>query len=170
MNKRCSVFVLIVGLVFIAMCSVGLTEEPNASALTTNQIHRLALKILENTPEHTHWGKGAHFDWVLITWDPNANPTPIQDAVFNLLRKKYIVYHTVGAVPDKFRVKDSNGDLNHYDGGFDFSFAVTIEDKNTVKVLYSDWEGILASSRHWKRYKWTDSDWVVIEKSVMMVS
>ena len=87
-----------------------------------------------------------------------------------LLRQKYTVYIDANLVPDEFLVKGENGGVFAYKDGFSFSYSVTLDGKEHVKISYSDWEGTEASSSHWKRYAWTGRDWKVIEQSKMKIS
>jgi hypothetical protein len=141
--------------------------ELNLSKL---QITLLAHKILENTPEYIHFAEGTKFSWILLPEETKKNPKSIQEEVIKQLKDKYTVYLKKEAIPPELLFKNLSGSLIGYKEGFYFSYVIEFEEKETIKIYYSDWESNKAASSHWKRYKWIDGDWRVIEKSILRVS
>jgi hypothetical protein len=139
-----------------------------APTLSSNQIQSLAMMILQNTPEHIHF-KETKFRWVLTTWKGDAGPKELDQAVLRLLKEKYVVYRSQQEVPNDYVIKSPDGKLMGFKSGFSFWYAVTFEKDRIVKVSYSDWEGNLASSHHWKQYRWTGRGWEVVKKSEMLL-
>jgi hypothetical protein len=154
----------------LAGCEQPHPQTSPASELRARQMRKLAERILENTPEHTHFSWPAFFRWVLVSPEIDKNPPDLNQEVLHLLKARYTVYTRKQDVPERFVHKDQNGTLQGYEGGFDFKFIVVFEDEITVKVKYSDYEGNMAASFHWKRYRWTGGNWKIIEKSGMLVS
>jgi len=144
-------------------------QEAALPTLASQQLSLLAEKILENTPEHTHFEKGSHFAWVVLS-DIQDNSTALNDEVIKQLKEHYTVYLTKQALPDKLLMKDGNGRLTRYDDGFMFSFKMTWAAKDTIRIDYSDWESNQAGGGHWEKYQWIGSEWKIIEKSVLVVS
>jgi len=138
--------------------------------LTQEQISALAERIVENTPEHIHWAKGTVFSWVLLSPETDSAPPALRDEVLARLKQKYTVYLRKEQLPDDVMMKDGTGKLIGYHRGFSFSFQVELEIERTVKVHYADWEGNVAGSRHWTRYKWAGSNWKVAEQGPLWVS
>jgi hypothetical protein len=99
-----------------------------------------------------------------------TNAQPLQDEVMTLLKEKYTVYLDKNSLPNKLLVKDENGQLSGFRDGFSFSYSVALESERRVKIRCINWVGDLVSSGHWKRCKWTGTDWEIIEKSPMVVS
>jgi hypothetical protein len=151
-------------------CAQPHPQTSPASDLRARQMHKLAEMILENTPEHTHFAWPAFFKWVVLSTEIEKNPADLNREVLDLLKRKYKVYVRGEDLPDHLLHKDNKGQLTGYEGGFSFKFVAEFEDDVTVKVKYGDWEGNLAGSWHWKRYKWDGARWKVIEKSGMLVS
>lgn len=149
---------------------VGCATFGGGDDLTEAQAERLADKILENTPEHTHFVEGTTFSWVLLAPEVQSNPSPLQDVVLQKLRKKYTVYLDLSGVPEDLQFKDENGQVRGYKGGFAFCYQVERKSWRSVRVNYSDYEGELAASVHWKQYKWKRKDWKIVAKSGMLVS
>ncbi len=110
------------------------------------------------------------FSWVLLVPEVQTNSQALQDEVMRLLKEKYKVYLDKNRLPDVVLIKDENGQLMGYRHGFFFSYIMTPESKGHVKIHYTDYEGNLAASAHWKRYRWTGRNWETVEKSLMVVS
>lgn len=136
--------------------------------LTRAQIDGLAVQILKNTPEYTHFSKGAEFSWVLLVPEVRTNPQELQDKVLELLSKKYRVYSDEAALPESAVRKDAQGRLQSYKDGFSFSYTVTPAGSDAVKVQYLDHENPLAASAHHKIYKWGWRGWRIIEVGPMV--
>lgn len=151
-------------------CSQAWGKATNANKLTEIQIKLLASRILENTPEHIHFAEGTTFSWVVLSPTIKENPRALQDEVIRQLKEKYTVYSRKEEIPDRLVVKDNKGHPVGYRDGFSFSFKVEFEKEGTIKVYYTDWEGILAASSHWKRYEWTGNNWNAAEQSPLEVS
>ncbi len=162
---------LVVSSLFLLVsCSPPRQSADGPHALSETQIRLLAEEILKNTPEHTHFSEGTVFSWVVLAPEVQTNPQALQDEVMRLLKEKYKVYLDKNRLPDDVLVKDENGQLIGYRHGFSFSYFMTPESKGHVKIHYSDYEGRLAASAHWKRYGWTGRNWETVEKSLMVVS
>ena len=129
----------------------------------------LADKVLENTPEHTHFAPGTAFSWCLFRSPPDDPLPELTRAVLAKLRSKYVVYLSDSEIPDAARLFDA-GRLVGYRNGFSFAIHVDRLGPRVVKIRYSDWEGVLAASRHYQVYRWTGRSWRVVEKSAMLVS
>ena len=156
-------FIVTIG--FVALTTFFSPQPP-----TKNQIQLLANKIVKNTPEYVHFAGGTKFSWVLLSLKTDSVPESVRDDVIHQLKEKYTVYLRENDVPDNLKKKGPNGSLMGYKDGFSFSFEVKFEKRRTVKVSYSDFEGNVAASSHWTRYRWTGKDWKETEKSPVVVS
>jgi hypothetical protein len=125
---------------------------------------------MENTPENIHYSKSKKFAWVLLTEKIKLSPAELQGEVIKELQKKYTVYLRREEVPTKLIEKNDDGSWYGITDGFTFSFWIEFESVDVIKVNYVDWENMLAASSHWKRYRWTGKDWLMIEKSSLLVS
>lgn len=141
-----------------------------AEKLSKTQIRLLAQEILRNTPEYIHFSNSSHFSWVVLTPEVQANPQALQGEVLNLLSEKYKVYVDTKELPEDLIEKNSKGMMIGYKKGFSFSYTLTFEENGIIKIHYHDYEGNLASSGHFKRYKWNGKNWEIIEKSALIVS
>jgi hypothetical protein len=129
----------------------------------------LADEVLRNTPEHTHFVRGTTFSWCMFR-SPKDDPLPeVTQAVLAKLRGKYVVYLSDSEIPDALRRFDA-GRLVGYSNGFSFAIHIERLGPRVVKIHYSDWEGNLAASAHYKVYRWTGRSWRVVKKSAMLVS
>lgn len=142
-------------------------EDPRN--LSTTQLRLLAQEVLKNTPEYIHFAN-ANFSWVVLAPGVQTNPQALQDEVMTLLKAKYKVYDDKKDLPDELLHKDKEGKLIGYKGGFSFSYSVDFEEKGIIKIQYGDYEGNLAASGHYKRYKWNGKNWDIVEKSSLVVS
>jgi hypothetical protein len=168
--KYISIFiiVIIVCLVIVSCSSVPIVKDSHH--LSKLQIHGLAERILENTPEYIHFAPGAKFSWVLFSPVTTSNAPELQNEVISLLKKKYTVYFNRSDIPNEFLYKGNDGKLRGYKSGFSFAFTTEFEKTGIVKINYWDWEGNMAASSHWTRYKRTGKQWDVIGKSRLIVS
>jgi hypothetical protein len=152
---------LIVILFFITNgCSSSL-EKPNYSLL--------AEQVLNNTPEYTHFEPGTKFSWCLFEPPEKDNLPQLTKAVITNLSRKYKLYLSRTEIPNTSKIL-INGKLYGYKKGFWFWIHVEILSQQKIKIHYSDWVGDLASSRHFKVYKWNGKSWEIIEISGMTVS
>jgi hypothetical protein len=162
----------IIGLVALIIAGCG---QPSAAPTADQepvslQTRLLAEEILKNTPEHIHFAPFTRFQWVLLSPKTQDNPPDLQEEVVRQLARKYTVYMKQEDLPEDLMTRGEDGTLIGYKGGFSFRYNVQFENETTVKIRYSDWEGNLAASFHWKRYEWTGHHWRVIEKSGILVS
>lgn len=141
----------------------------NCQCAPPSRIDLLAREILKNTPEYIHYDKGARFRWVVIgtTHDTGSE---LHGEVIKQLRQKYTVYLSNDEVPERLKRRSRDGRLVGYKEGLRFSFRTEFREPRIVTIHYSDWEGSLAASWHWKRYEWTGTSWRVVEKSPITVS
>ena len=145
--------------------------EAGIGPMTEEQIHKLAEKILENTPENIHYAKGTTFSWVLVkSEEMYANPQPLQNNVVQLLKRKYTVYFDEESLPAGAVFRDSDGHWIGYNDGFSFRWRVNSCGQNKVKVEYFDLEGNLGAAFHWKIYRWDRQDWQIAEAGNPIVS
>ncbi len=154
----------------LAGCGHPHPQTSPASELRALQMRKLAERIIENTPERIHFAWPASFKWVVLLPEIAKNSTDLNQEVIGLLKSRYTVYTRKEDLPEHLLHKDDKGQLTGYKDGFSFKFVVEFEDETTVKVQYGDWEGNVAGSWHWKRYKWDGTKWKVIEKSPMIVA
>lgn len=165
-------------LVCIVVLSIGCGTRPARehkpvistadTALSSAQIQALAVRILENTPEHLHWAPGTTFDWVLIDPTHIEAPEVVRSEVLRRLKQKYTVYQSDKDIPDNDK-ETINGQLAGYTKGFSFNFKLRFEDE-LVHIDYSDWEGVLAASWHTVTYRWNGKEWAVVRTGPMTVS
>lgn len=137
--------------------------------LTETQVNSLADRILENTPEYIHWSEGTVFSWVYLENEPQENLEALREVVLERLRAKYTVYLHEADIPEDLRNGAPEG-IRGYEDGFSFSYRVEQVSEGTIKVYYADWEGMLAASMRWIRYKWTGANWKVVEKGPLLIS
>jgi len=168
--QRFMALVLTISALFLLTSCPGGSIPSDLNRLSPTQVRLLADRILENTPEHIHFAEGTVFSWVVLFEEVRANPQTLQDEVMKLLEAKYAVYTDKNLLPDELLMKGEGGQLHGYRGGFSFSYSVQRDGPRHVKVHYSDYEGNLAASGHWKRYKWNGRDWRVMEVSALTVS
>ena len=170
--RKLAIFVCIV--VFGIGCGTPLAHEHGPAIPTVNvtlsgaQIEALAVRILENTPEHLHWAPGTTFAWVLFAPTHIEAPEAVRTEVLRQLKLKYTVYHSKEEVPDDHK-EMRNGQLAGYTEGFSFNFKLHLEDK-LVHIDYSDWEGVLAASWHTVTYRWNGKEWAIVKTGPMTVS
>lgn len=138
--------------------------------LTETQANSLADRILENTPEYIHWSEGTVFSWVYLKNETQENLVALREVVLEKLRAKYTVYLDEADIPDELRNGVPEKILPGYKGGFSFTYRVEQDSERTIKVYYFDWEGGLAASMRWIRYKWTGANWKVVEKGPLFIS
>ena len=145
-------------------------EEPSAQQPAPSQprVEALADRILENTPEHTHWVKGTRSDWVLFDPAEIVAPQELQDEVLRRFKKKYKIYESFEQIPDELK-RMVNGQLAGYNSGFEFTYKVRIENEKAI-VAYFDWEGMRAARWQTITYEWNESDWIIIEKGPGAIS
>lgn len=130
---------------------------------------RLAKHILDNTPDHTHFVQGIEFDWCIFI-PPKDDPLPqLSEEVLKRLRKKYTVYLTEEDIPPNRKIY-RNGQLAGFQSGFMFRYELEPLGPTRIRIQYSDWEGLLAASRHSVTYEWTGSSWKITKKGSMRVS
>ena len=142
-------------------------EDPRN--LSKNQLCLLAQEVMKNTPEYIHFAD-AHFSWVVLAPEVQMNPKALQYEVMTLLKAKYKVYVDKKDLPDELLAKDKDGKMIGYEGGLSFSYSADFKEKGIVIIQYGDYEGNLASSGHYKRYKWNGKNWEIVEVSQMVVS
>lgn len=142
---------------------------PTADVAWSNaQIQALALRVLENTPEHLHWVPDTKFAWVLFDPTRVEAPEALRAEVLRQFKAKYIVYQSEAEIPDNY-IEMRNGQLAGYAKGFSFNFKLHFEDK-LVHIDYSDWEGVLAASGHTVTYRWNGKEWAIVKTGPMTVS
>jgi len=139
------------------------SENIDSRQLTKEQAKLLAAKIVQNTPERSYYYEDTKFTWIVITdyFDKRA-PKDLQDAVVEELQKKYTVYLRINDISDKL-VKNNHGSLR-YINGFSFSFWTEFEPEEVVKVYCLDRESEFSGNSYWTRYRWTGTDWIIIEQ------
>ena len=147
-----------------------IVQPTSGDFLTGAQVDHLAERILENTPEHVHFVDGTVFSWVFLDVAPQTDLAALQEVVLNKLRERYTVYVYESEIPRHRLIKTDDGRLRGYKEGFQFSYRIEREAEGTIKVHYSDYEGELAASGHWERYRWTGNDWELVEESAMIVA
>ena len=156
----------------VAVLAAGCVHGDSGKPVTLSplQAHQLAAVIVKNTPEHIHFAPGTKFDWVLTDWDSASTPPEVEKAVSRLLAKKYkkVYRHESELPPEAFVMHE--GKLAGYKGGFSFGFRIERETWGIVKVHYSDYEGNMAASGHWKRYVWNGLFWIPIGRSRLIVA
>lgn len=152
---------LIVILFFSMIGCDSSSEKPDYSLL--------AEQVLKNTPEYTHFEPGTTFSWCLFEPPEQDNLPQLTKAVITNLSKKYKLYLSRTEIPNSLK-SFYNGELVGYKNGFSFGIRVEILSQHKIKIHYSDWVGDLASSSHFKVYKWTGKSWEIIEISSMFVS
>lgn len=139
------------------------SENINSRHLTREQIKLLAAKIMKNAPERSYYYEDTKFTWVVVTdyFDKRA-PKDLQDEVVKELQKKYTVYLQINDIPDNLIKKYASE--SRYLNGFSFSFWIEIEPDEVVKVSSYDRESMFSFNSCWTRYRWTGTDWMIIEQ------
>lgn len=158
--------VLVAMVVLTASCgSLGGPVRPPVG----DDYARLAKHVLDNTPEHTHFVKGIEFEWCLFI-PPKDDPLPqLAEEVLKRLGKKYAVYLTEEDIPPSRKIY-RGGQLAGFQGGFLFRYEIEALGPARIRIHYSDWEGLLAASRHSVTYEWNGKSWKATQKSTMAVS
>lgn len=170
--RNVAIFICIV-LICIS-CRIGPAHKNSSAipstdaALSSLQIQALAVRVLENTPEHLHWAPGTKFAWVLFDPTQSEAPEAVRTEVLRQLKQKYTVYQSENEIPDNYR-KTRNEQLVGYADGFSFTFKMKFEEE-LLHVDYSDWEGNLAASWHTVTYRWNGKEWAVVKTGPMTVS
>lgn len=159
--KILSTLMLTCGLVFGAFCS------DKVESLTQEQADTLADRIMENTPEYI-FARGSKFEWIVLE-DIKGNPEMLNTAVLERIKKKYKIFDSRKDIPEEFKIY-SDGKFVGYQKGFTFEYKVTFNSADTVTINYSDFEGNLGGSIHWKQYKWNGKEWIMIDKSSLIVA
>jgi hypothetical protein len=166
-RRRAPFFLL--GAAMMLGCASGQSAVPQQPALSESQIDALAREAVLHTPEHTHFAKGTHFEWVLFLQAAADDGCGATAAIARELRKKYTVYQQESELPEG-AVEDDDMVGKRYRGGFIFGVRCAVIGENKVEVEYSDYEGSLAAGNQTLRYRWVWKKWIVTWKSPRLVA